>query len=367
MNHFAKRRQKLVQLMTAQHLDAIAVVPGANFVYLSGLHFHLMERPTLLFVAANGNVLGIVPELERTKWSETFPDATTFYWQDSDGYETAFSDAAVALGSARIGVEEQRMRFFEADALRQHYGQDAIARGGAVLDALRVSKDSAEIKSTERAIEISETALAETLDEVRTGMSERAICNILKMRMLANGADGFAFDPIVLAGEKAANPHGSPDETPLLAGDPLLIDFGASFEGYNADITRTFFCKHASDEHAAIYETVLAANTKGREIAGPSLSAHDLDLAVTDVLAKSAYRDMILHKTGHGLGLDVHEAPQVMIGNHARLVPGTLLTIEPGLYRANDIGVRIEDDVLIGEKSSRSLTSFDRGLRLIGG
>jgi len=85
MNHFAKRRQKLVQLMTAQHLDAIAVVPGANFVYLSGLHFHLMERPTLLFVAANGNVLGIVPELERTKWSETFPDATTFYWQDSDG------------------------------------------------------------------------------------------------------------------------------------------------------------------------------------------------------------------------------------------------------------------------------------------
>lgn len=198
-------------------------------------------------------------------------------------------------------------------------------------------------------------------------MSEAEIQGLLKMRMLANGADGFAFDPLVLAGGNAANPHGVPGERPLAAGEPLLIDFGAHLGGYNADITRTFFCEHASDQHARIYETVLAANTKGRAVACPDLTAHDLNETVTGVLAASPFADLIVHKTGHGLGLDVHEAPQVMIGNHVPLVAGTILTIEPGLYRPGEIGVRIEDDVLIEADGCRSLTSFPRELSIVGG
>jgi Xaa-Pro dipeptidase len=363
----AERRQRLAGIAAAQGLGAIALVPGANFHYLTGLHFHLMERPTLLFVTAGNQVLGIMPELEREKWSEAFPAAQTFYWQDADGYQAAFAAAAEALRGQMIGIEGMRMRVFEADALRRHFQQGTVVDAEPHLINLRLSKSAPEIASLRRAILISETALGETLDDVRAGMSERAILNLLKARMLAGGAEGFAFEPLVLIGGNAANPHGSPGERVLCPGDALLIDFGASYEGYNADITRTFFCGHASDEHAAIYETVLAANAHGREIAGPDLTAHDVDVAVTGVLAASPFAGLIVHKTGHGLGLDVHEAPQIMRGNHKALVPGTVFTIEPGLYRPGEIGVRIEDNVVIQDGGALSLTSFPRHLTIVGG
>ena len=362
---FSERRQRLAAIAGAQGLGAIAVVPGANFSYLSGLHFHLMERPTLLFVTAGNQILGIIPELERQKWSATFPGALTFYWQDSDGYQDAFAGAAEALKGQMIGVEGMRMRLFEADTLRRHFQQGAVVDAEPHLTQLRLSKSAAEIASLSLAIAISESALSETVAEVKAGMTERQILNLLKARMLAGGAEGFSFEPLVLIGGNAANPHGVPGDTVLQPGDALLIDYGASVDGYNADITRTFFCDHVSDDHAAIYNTVLAANELGRAVAGPDLTAHDLDVAVTAVLAASPFASLIVHKTGHGLGLDVHEAPQIMKGNHSPLIPGTVFTIEPGLYRPGDIGVRIEDNVVISETGAQSLTTFPRDLTVI--
>ena len=366
MTRYARRRERAAALIRGAGLDSAAFVPGPSFQYLTGLDFPLMERPTLLFITAGAELLAIMPELERLKWSSTFPDAETFYWQDSDGFEAAFAAATRALGAAAIGVEGGRMRMFEYDALRRHMGNGEVRNADAALQRLRIAKDEDEIASLSRAIEMSQLALGETLDEVRAGDTERAIAALLKTRMLAHGSDGFGFDPIVLAGAKAANPHGTPDDTPLRPGDALLIDFGAKIDGFSADITRTFFCEHASERHAEIYETVRAANALGRRMVGPGVTAHDLDTAVTDVLRSSPFADMIVHKTGHGLGLDVHEAPQVMVGNHQRLEPGFVITIEPGLYGEGDVGIRIEDDVTVTEDGARSLTSFPRELRLIG-
>ena len=366
MTRYAGRRDRAAALIREAGFDAAAFVPGPNFEYLTGLHFHLMERPTLLFVTEAGGMLAIMPELERLKWSDAFPDAETFYWQDSVGFEDAFEAAMRALGAAAVGVEGGRMRMFEYDALRRHMGNGEVRNADAALQALRIAKDEDEIASLTRAIEISELALAETLEGVRAGDTERAIAALLKTRMLAHGSAAFGFDPIVLAGGHAANPHGTPGETPLVPGDVLLIDFGAKIDGFSADITRTFFCEHVGERHAAIYETVREANALGRRIAAPGVTAHDLDTAVTGVLRASPFAEMIVHKTGHGLGLDVHEAPQVMVGNRQELQPGYVITIEPGLYGADDVGVRIEDDVTITEDGCRSLTSFPRALRLIG-
>ena len=366
MSRHASRRARAAALIRDAGLDAAAFVPGPGFAYLTGLDFPLMERPTLLFLTAEARMLAIMPALERLKWGSAFPDVETVYWQDSDGFEDAFEAAARALKAVAVGVEGGRMRMFEYDALRRHLGNGEARNADAALQALRIAKDEDEIASLSRAIGISELALGETLDEVRAGATERTIAALLKSRMLAHGSDGFGFEPIVLAGAKAANPHGTPDDTPLGPGDALLIDFGAKCDGYSADITRTFFCEHVSDRHAEIYETVRAANARGRSLAGPGVTAHDLDSAVTGALRSSPFADMIVHKTGHGLGLDVHEAPQIMVGNHQTLEPGYVLTIEPGLYRAGDVGIRIEDDVTITEEGARSLTSFPRELRLIG-
>ena len=361
-----RRRLQAAELISKAGMDAACFIPGPNFYYLTGLTFPLMERPTILILTKAAEVVGIIPELERLKWSETFPHAHAHYWQDKDGFDSAFAAAAAGLGKVSLGVEGGRMRMFEYAALCRHFSPDAVTDADQALADLRVAKDAKEVACLKRAIEISEIALDETIAEVCAGMTEAETINLLKTRMLANGAEGFSFEPIVLSGGKAANPHGMPDATVLRAGDALLFDFGARNQGYNADITRTFFVERVSSEHQAIYETVLAANATGRKACSPEMTAHDLDVLVTGELQQSPFADMIVHKTGHGLGLDVHEVPQVMVGNHSPLVPGTVITIEPGLYRAGDVGVRIEDNVLVEKEGSRSLTSFRRELEIIG-
>lgn len=152
----------------------------------------------------------------------------------------------------------------------------------------------------------------------------------------------------------------------MIPGAQLLIDFGVTYQRYSADITRKVFCEHITDGNAKIYEAVLAANIAGRQMAAPAITCQEIDVKVSYTLRKTGFDDLVVHKTGHGLGLDVHEAPNVMINNHTPLVSGMLITIEPGLYRSKDIGFRIEDDVLIANDGRRSLTSFERNPIVIG-
>ena len=361
------RAERLKVAIAAAGLDAVAVVPGANFYYLTGIHLHLMERPTVLFVGADGHRAAVIPALERARWQAEAPDVDTVYWQDSDGYEAAFEKVAKRFRPTRLGVEGQRMRFFEAEVVRRSFANTLIADAHAEISGIRLCKDEAEIAAMRRAIEISERAWLSTMDRVRRGMSETEVRQLLTTAMLAEGAEGFAFDPIVLSGGAAADPHGgdSPDRA-LERGTALLIDFGAAWGGYIADITRTVFVEAVSDEHRAIYEAVLAANALGRELTAPGVSVDRVDREVTAKLRSSGFSSLVVHKTGHGLGLDVHEAPQVMIGNQQLLEPGMVITIEPGLYRNGEVGVRIEDDVLVTDAGSESLTTLDRTLRLVG-
>jgi Xaa-Pro dipeptidase len=259
------------------------------------------------------------------------------------------------------------MRVFEAEAIARAFSGARVVDAHAAISHMRLHKDATEVAALRRAIEISEAALAATLARAAAGMTETGFRGQLVSEMLAGGADGLAFEPIVLAGAASADPHGSPSPDRRLAtGQPLLIDFGAAWGGYAADITRTVFVGSASPEHRAIYEAVRAANALGRGIAAPGMTFDALDRSVTESLRGSGFADLVVHKTGHGLGLDVHEAPQVMIGNMQALEPGMVFTVEPGLYREGDIGVRIEDDVLVTDDGATSLTGFDRSLTLIG-
>lgn len=361
------RLARLRAAMEAADLDAAAMVPGPNFYFLTGGHFHLMERPTVLFVPREGPLHAVIPLLERTKWESVVPDAVTVYWQDADGYDDAFRALAARFAPARIGLEGQRMRVFEAEAIRRAFPAATLPEAHATIARMRLHKDEAEVAALRRAIAISEAALAATVAEAAAGMRETDFRQRLVVGMLERGADGLAFDPIVLCGPAAADPHGTPDPDRRLArGQALLVDFGAAFGGYNADITRTFFVETADAESRDVYAAVLAANALGRRIAAPPMTLDELDRRVTASLHDAGYGDLVLTKTGHGLGLDVHEAPQVMIGNMTAMEPGMVFTIEPSLMRPGALGVRIEDDVLVTEDGVESLTGFERELTLIG-
>lgn len=361
------RLDKLLRAMDREGLDAVALVPGANFYFLTGVHFHLMERPTVLFVRRDGSRAAVIPALEKARWEALAPEVDSVFWQDSDGYADAFEKAARHFSARSIGVEGQRMRVFEYESVKRAFGNVLVQDAHALISRMRLHKDTAEVEIMRRAIAISEAALADTIAQVRAGQSEAEVKQMLTAAMLAHGADGMAFDPIVLAGGASADPHGTPQaDRRLEAGGALLIDYGAAWGGYAADITRTFFVERVSERHRAIYDAVLAANETGRSIARPGVTMDEIDGRVTAVLRDAGFADLVVHKTGHGLGLDIHEAPQVMIGNMQVAEPGMVFTIEPGLYSADEVGVRIEDDFLVLEEGGMSLTGFDRALTLVG-
>lgn len=360
------RMARLQNAMDRADIDTVAIVPGANFYYLTGINLHLMERPTVLFVRRDGSSYGVIPFLEKSRWAASMPEVETVYWHDSDGYDGAFSSLSRSLTPGRIGVEGQRMRYFETEAIRRAWPGSSISDGQDVISHMRLHKDASEIAVIRRAIEISEIALRRTLDAAVPGMSEVEFRQRLVSEMLTAGGDGPAFDTTVLSGGAAADPHGTPShERKLERGKCLLIDYGASWGGYAADITRTFFVGEAGSRERDIYAAVLAANEMGRSLARPGRTFDDLDRQVTGSLRDAGYGDLIVHKTGHGLGLDIHEAPQVMIGNMGEMEPGMVMTIEPGLYVPGDIGIRIEDNIVITEDGCETLTSFDRSLTLI--
>jgi len=351
--------------------DAVAFVPGPNFKTIFGRDFHLMERPLMVILPKDGSPVAIVPSLEMSSFSGLNFQGEIFNWRDEDGYRGAFKAAASALPklatAKRFGLEAGRMRVFEQMALADVFPNAGFIDAHAEISSVRLIKSHEQIALLKKAIEISEAALEATLVEVKIGQTEKEIEGILLRQMFALGADGISFDPIVAAGGNAAEPHASARaDYKIKHGDALLIDFGGQWMGYNADITRTFFVGGVSDVDRAFYNTVLAANTRGREISRAGITAHDVDDAVQLVLESSKFAQFARHKTGHGLGLDVHEAPQIMRGNRDVLQPGMVFTIEPGLYRDNACGVRIEDDVVVTNDGIECLTTFDRSLRIVG-
>lgn len=361
MSAFINRRARAAELIRRAGLNAAAFVPGPNLAYLTGVHLHLMERPTLFVLCPDGSSHALMPALEREKWNAAMADTDTIYWDDAEGPEAAFAALADRLGAGvALGVEGLRMRAAEYRALLRHFGSDALVDADAAFADLRLLKEPGEIDDLRRAIAISEAALGETYDAGIGGKSESEISARLKASMLSHGASGFAFEPIVLSGGAAANPHGDTSGRVVTPGDVLLIDFGASYGDMHADITRTVFCGHATDAHAAVYETVLAANHAGRQAVQAGRPVGDVDQAATGRLRASPFGDLILHKTGHGLGREVHEAPAVIYSNRELQRAGMVFTVEPGLYRPNDIGVRIEENVLVTETGHDCLTQFNR-------
>ena len=358
--------EKLQSLLKNEDLDALAIVPGSNFLYLTGGNFHLMERPTILIISKHRKPIAILPVLEIDSFKKLNIESEIFEWQDSDGYQSAFVRAFEQLGAVKkIGIEGQRMRVFESQAIEKASPNIEIINAHKFINTIRLKKNEDEIINLQKAIKIAEKTLYETIKYVDVNKTEMEIKNFLIQQLYHFGAEGIAFDPIVLAGGNSALPHGHSSDYKIKEGDCLLFDFGATVNGYHSDITRTFFVKSASDDQKNFYETVLKANKIGLELSKPGLSLHELDDTVLNTLENSNFSEFIVHKTGHGLGLDVHEDPYVMRKNYELLEEGMVITIEPGLYKKESLGVRIEDDVLITKDGCESLTTFSKELTII--
>jgi Xaa-Pro dipeptidase len=190
---------------------------------------------------------------------------------------------------------------------------------------------------------------------------------MLSIAQVERGGQIVPFEPIVLLGANSAQPHGSPEDVPLKDTDIVLIDYGTSYDGYISDITRVFFYgKPPTDKQREVYETVKRANEAGRKAARPGVTCQDIDRATRKVIEDAGYGQYFVHRTGHGIGMEGHEGPYIREGNDLPLEVGMTFTIEPGIYIPGEIGVRIEDNMVITENGAESLTTYDREICVVG-
>jgi len=364
-----QRLERLQQEMTIRGLDGIALMPGPNQVYVSGMHTHVSERPILLFLPANDDPAVIIPGLEAMKAQDAgIPTARIFAWTDEEWFEGAFARAAEVLGlaGAHWGVEALYMRVLELEALQKAAPDLRTSHAEPAIMALRSVKDADELAAMERAVGVAERAIERLLPLIKIGQSEKQVANMLTNLLYEEGADMMAFSPIVSTGPNGASPHAVPTDRILADGDFLVVDWGAYVDGYPSDITRTFAVGHVDPEMARIYDVVLLANQQGKLAAKPGTTGEEVDRAARDVIEDAGYGKFFIHRTGHGLGLEVHESPSMVAGNREPLAAGNVFTVEPGIYLPGRGGVRIEDDVVVTSEGHRSLTSFTRELITVG-
>ncbi len=363
------RLSRLIDVLRSSSLDGLVFNPGPSLTYLTGLHFHLMERPVVLLLTSQSNPVIVLPELEMGKLSTVEPPIQGFAYQDNPAtWKAAFRQACdfLKLDGKTIGLEPTRLRVLELNYLQAAAPQARFVSAEAELEKLRLFKDEQEIAAMQRAVDIAQQAFTETLPFIRPGVSEKEIAAELTIRLLRAGSEPeFPFQPLVASGPNSANPHALPGERKLVKGDLLIIDWGATYQGYCSDLTRTLAIGNIDPELEQIHRLVLAANTAGRAACQPGPSAGSVDVATRAVITVGGYGAYFTHRTGHGLGMEAHEAPYIYAENEEPLAPGMSFTIEPGIYLPGKGGVRIEDNVVITPDGVNCLSSLLRELIVI--
>jgi Xaa-Pro aminopeptidase len=277
-------------------------------------------------------------------------------------------------GVADLGLEADHVTWSGQRSWSEVFAPSPLVPTRGLVERLRVVKDPGEVARMERAAAIADDALAAVLPLLAAagaseghgpgagaGLTESRFAAALDHAMRERGAEDRAFETIVASGENSAKPHARPGGRTILRGDPVVVDFGAVFDGYRSDMTRTFCVGGPpTGELATVFNVVAESQRLGVAQVEPGVSTGSVDRACRDAIAASGWADRFEHGTGHGVGLDIHEGPSVGPGSTAILVPGTVVTVEPGVYLPGTGGVRIEDTLVVTEHGSRSLTRFPK-------
>jgi len=339
-----RRRERLRGKFRRAGIDALLVTGTENVRYLTGF----TGEDTALLVTRSLEFL-----LTDARY-------TTQAREEARGVEVCCRRKALmpfAAGVARregvrrLGVESARLTLAEYRALERAARVVEVVETGGLVEALRLRKDAAEVARIEAAFELVRPL-------VRPGVTERGLAAALECALLEAGADGAAFRPIVLAQERAALPHGRPGERRLAEGEAVLFDWGARLNGYVSDLTRVLFVHRIPGRYRRIYEAVLDAQAAALRAIRPGESVGDVDRAARRSLEHRAR--YFSHSLGHGVGMEVHEAPAVSGKSRAALRAGMVFTVEPGVYYPGRIGVRIEDMAVVGPRGCRILSHLPR-------
>ncbi len=366
MKEFTKRLASLQEKMNQEAFDFTLIGPSANMRYLTGLQTSPDERLQLLVIPESGMPVIVIPEMYLEKVKDEIGDQLSILaWSDQDNpYQLAFGLLQKA-GKLRIAVDDT-LRADHLLSLMAGVPEASIVPASVLTDSLRIYKDGHEIGLMTEAAVIADQLMNSLQEEIRPGVTEKELALYIEFEC-KRLADEISFKPIVAAGPNGALPHHSPGNRGLQEGDMVVIDCGVVLGGYCSDITRTFCLGKATNEMKEVHALVCKANAVAFELLEKKKkpSCEEIDAAARTVIAEAGYGLRFIHRLGHGIGLDIHEAPYLVNKNSEPLLEGMVFTIEPGIYLPGKFGVRIEDMVVITGEEPRRLTSFTRVLQEI--
>ncbi|HEY2301751.1 MAG TPA: Xaa-Pro peptidase family protein [Acidimicrobiales bacterium] len=342
--------------------DGLVVTSLTNIRYLTGFTGSaglLVVLPAEAVLITDGRYGVQAPEQIRASGAEARVEV-------AGGSAQRDAATAAVAGLGRLGLEAAHVSWAQQRAYGGEWfeGLELVPTVGLV-EGLRRVKDAGELFRMLRAARIADEALGALLPSLAGGPTEVEFGRALDFAMRERGASGPAFETIVASGPNAAKPHHRPSERVVVEGDLVVVDFGATFDGYRSDMTRTVWVgEPATAEQARIYAVVAASQAAGVAAVAPGVPAADIDRVCRQVIADAGWAEQFVHGTGHGVGLDIHEAPSVASSSSDTLSPGHVITVEPGVYLPGVAGVRIEDTVVVTDDGCDLLTFTPKDLRV---
>jgi Xaa-Pro aminopeptidase len=355
------RADQLTELLPGAGVDALLVSDLGNVRYLTGYTgsngIALVGERTRVFISDFRYVEQAAEEVDSSFDRRTVPSST-------DLLEAV--EASLPPDRVRLGFEADAMSVHRYERLLEMTGErvELVACIGLV-ESLRAVKDAAELASINAATALADASLERLLRDGLIGRTERELALALEHDMRERGAERPSFDSIIATGAHGALPHAQPRQVEIRRGDLVVIDWGARLDGYCSDCTRTVSAGEPADDAREIYELVLEAELAGVQAVRAGRSTREVDRVARDVIDAGGYGKQFGHGLGHGVGLDVHEAPYLRQKSDGELQTGNVVTIEPGIYLPGRLGVRIEDLVVVGDDGPQILTSVPKRLIVV--
>lgn len=348
------RLKKLLADMKEKNIPQLIVTDPSSIFYLTGKWIHPGERMLVLYMNLDGNHKLFINEL--------FPvyedlGVEKVWFKDTD--DSAELLAKYIHKDHVIGIDKNWPSKFLLKLIQLNAAKSYV-NGSDIIDKIRMKKDEEEREFMRRASKINDEAIERLINIIPEGLTEKEMGQRLLKIYEELGAEGFSFEPIIAYGANAADPHHEGDNSRVKEGDCVIIDIGCKYKSYCSDMTRTVFYKNTPEKSEEIYNIVLEANRRAISIVKPGVRFCDIDKAARDYIESKGYGKYFTHRTGHSIGIDVHDLGDVSSINTDIVEPGMIFSIEPGIYLPGEVGVRIEDLVLVTEDSCEVLNSFTK-------
>jgi len=353
-----KRVEQLRKVLAAEGLDALITENPVNRRYISGFS----GSTGWAIVSADAAVL--VTDFRYVEQAAGEAVGYTVVNNERKPLE-AIAKVLSSHGIKRLGIEKNLISLATYEDWREAFAGVELVPTSGLIERLRMYKDEDELTFIREAMRMADDAFNHVLNFIKPGVRESDVALELEFFMRRQGADGKAFDIIVASGERGALPHGRASDKLIQAGEMVTMDFGAAYQGYHSDLTRTVSVGEPHPQMREIYEIVLKAQLACVQGLKPGMTGKEGDAIARDIIAAAGYGEAFGHSTGHGLGMLVHEQPNLSAASHIVLEPGMLVTVEPGIYISGLGGVRIEDDVLMTADGCEILTKSTKELLIL--